>query len=647
MPALSVDVLARFDDFSKALGSMAGDASKVAGELSRSFGGIARTFGLLGGVSIGAGSLAILKSTVTELAALNDGANRAGISVEQLSSRINTLSPTGVGLEQLLDLYAKLTKSALAADNATSRQAEAFRQLGVKTRDALGNMRNADELVDDVAKALSRFADDGNKAAYAQAFFEESGQRLLPILTDIASKQREAASVTKEQAQAADDLADKLGEVGRNVDVVRQRIVADLIPTLDQLGSMFATAARNSESFSQSLAVVGKVKARELIGENVLEQLESARDELARLTKFRDELVSANSTGAVGLLRNIIGESSDVKLANDGIATLKALIATLDDLAAAQFDAAFAGFADFRPDSRAGTQKPSAPALRGTGAKPTERFQAALTLEQEALIKAVKGYQDVEQAAALYAETLKTLDQLFFADAISAQQYDVALQSLTRTSEARGSGEEDRLRAEAQAWRDAIDPLSEFVRLLERVDRAQELNIVSPAEAARIKEWLAETRGSLEDVTEYAREAARNIQDFLGESLNDVLSGNFEDIGDAFGQMIKRMLVEAAAANLARVLIGDYAKTGSIGGILGGVGAALAGGGGASAKSAIPVALSSGRAPAAAGGGGVTVIQHNTIGDGVQRGEVITAMTAAKNEAIREMVDMQRRRIIQ
>ena len=227
MPALSVDVLARFDGFSKALGSMAGDASKVAGELSRSFGGIARTFGLLGGVSIGAGSLAILKSTVTELAALNDGANRAGISVEQLSSRINTLSPTGVGLEQLLDLYAKLTKSALAADNATSRQAEAFRQLGVKTRDALGNMRNADELVDDVAKALSRFADDGNKAAYAQAFFEESGQRLLPILTDIASKQREAASVTKEQAQAADDLADKLGEVGRNVDVVRQRIVAD------------------------------------------------------------------------------------------------------------------------------------------------------------------------------------------------------------------------------------------------------------------------------------------------------------------------------------------------------------------------------------------------------------------------------------
>lgn len=79
------------------------------------------------------------------------------------------------------------------------------------------------------------------------------------------------------------------------------------------------------------------------------------------------------------------------------------------------------------------------------------------------------------------------------------------------------------------------------------------------------------------DIGEFALEAARNIQSSLGDGLYDILSGNFDNIGSKFGDMILRMAADAAAANLAGALFGDYDKSGQIGGILGNLAGSLFG----------------------------------------------------------------------
>lgn len=68
---------------------------------------------------------------------------------------------------------------------------------------------------------------------------------------------------------------------------------------------------------------------------------------------------------------------------------------------------------------------------------------------------------------------------------------------------------------------------------------------------------------------EFAVQAARNIQQSLGDGLYDILTGNFKDIGARFGEMITRMVADAAAANLASALFGDFDKSGQIGGWVG------------------------------------------------------------------------------
>jgi hypothetical protein len=102
-------------------------------------------------------------------------------------------------------------------------------------------------------------------------------------------------------------------------------------------------------------------------------------------------------------------------------------------------------------------------------------------------------------------------------------------------------------------------------------------------EAAAYGEAQAQADEAGKHVDQFAQRGAQNIQDALGQGLADMLNGNFDEIGKNFGNMIKRMAAEAAAAQLSRALFGDMVQGGSgsglFGAALGGLGAALGFGG--------------------------------------------------------------------
>ncbi|KTT23238.1 phage tail length tape measure family protein [Pseudacidovorax intermedius] len=91
------------------------------------------------------------------------------------------------------------------------------------------------------------------------------------------------------------------------------------------------------------------------------------------------------------------------------------------------------------------------------------------------------------------------------------------------------------------------------------------------------------------EADEFAKRAAGNIQDQIGQGLYDAVTGQFDNIGKAWLQLVLRMAAEAAAAKLSRAMFGDLVEGGSgsgtfgaalkaIGGVLG-----LVSGGGYSA----------------------------------------------------------------
>jgi hypothetical protein len=109
---------------------------------------------------------------------------------------------------------------------------------------------------------------------------------------------------------------------------------------------------------------------------------------------------------------------------------------------------------------------------------------------------------------------------------------------------------------------------------LESLKKIYDLQKVQIANAVREKvssdEVVALQKKEADKMQKIWENLAENVQRTLGQGLYDLMQGNFNNIGQAFTQMLERMLAEALAANLMRALFGGAAGGGGgIGGIIG------------------------------------------------------------------------------
>lgn len=175
---------------------------------------------------------------------------------------------------------------------------------------------------------------------------------------------------------------------------------------------------------------------------------------------------------------------------------------------------------------------------------------------------------------------------------------------------------------------------------------------------------------TVDTITDFAKRGQERLQDALGDTLFQALSGNFDDIGKAFGNLIKRMIAESLAADIMGALFGGAKGGGSGINILGTV-LAFFGGGRASGgptspgkmyevnEQGVPELLEYGgrefllsgkrsgyvRPLTAGGAGGAgTVISNDTynIGQGVSAGQVAASIRAANAELEARMRRMMR-----
>lgn len=132
------------------------------------------------------------------VAGLGAAAYKAGVAADDL----NTLSKvTGIGTEELQKYgYAadlvdvsveaiaksnkKLTKNAYAAANGSKSQAEAFKAIGVSVTDANGNLRDSEDIFQDVITNLGKMTNETERDALAQQLMGKSAAELNPLIED-------------------------------------------------------------------------------------------------------------------------------------------------------------------------------------------------------------------------------------------------------------------------------------------------------------------------------------------------------------------------------------------------------------------------------------------------------------------------------
>ena len=116
------------------------------------------------------------------------------------------------------------------------------------------------------------------------------------------------------------------------------------------------------------------------------------------------------------------------------------------------------------------------------------------------------------------------------------------------------TGRANALRAQLQVLNEefqAADP-SRFVILGEAIRNVE-------AELAKLEGSAIETADTM---SVFADQAARNIQTQLGDSLFQIAKGNFDNIAQAWGDMLLRLVVQAQAARLNEALFGGKGSGG-------------------------------------------------------------------------------------
>lgn len=253
-------------------------AKKFATQLDT---GIARAATLAAGAMVIAGGAALLmaKNIIADAAALDDLSDATGSSVENLSKLSNQAKISGTDFGTLQGLVLKLTAGMAGADDESSNVGRALKALGVDAKDPA-------EALQQVAVALSKYADGTGKAAIARDLFGKGGPAFLATLKDIAELQDVAATTSTRQAAEAEKLEKAIRRLSVEGTVFKDAVLSLIVPALNNLIERFKIARTEGEGLWAALNRAGTNTA-ELTGtiDRQVKQVEHVRKALEAAKK--------------------------------------------------------------------------------------------------------------------------------------------------------------------------------------------------------------------------------------------------------------------------------------------------------------------------------------------------------------------------
>jgi hypothetical protein len=516
LAVLSIDLVAQLAKLESGLDKAGRLAEKQASQMERAFSGVRVVAAGIGGVIAGAFSVAAVEQFFTSTINGIDALNDLADATGASIENISALEDVALRTGSSFDTVS----TALVKLNDVLKEAKPG-SVQAETLKAIGlsaeELKRIDpaEAMLKVAQALAKFADDGNKARIVQELFGKSIREVAPFLKDLAEKGKLNGTVTREQAEAADAFNKELAKLSKNITDVSRSVIGDMLPSLNRALDVW-----------KELGTVGAIRFN--MGrspfENQLTEFQKVRDELA---KKQEEL--ANFVPS----RGIYGTSNDAqreKLKADvtdleKLVKVRGMLLGLDDSAGAGRGGAAPGL-------------PAAPDVidpKKDRPKKVERLIDGLPVDR------VEAFRQSELAAtARVNEALAT-------SRLTEAELDLAHARYLSDTQTNATAE----------WREKLNN----------------------AELDRLEKLAEEQKEVHDKMTAFAEEAARNIQDALGDAVFQTLEGDFDNIGESWKRMLNRMAAEAIAADLNNALFGGTQQsfTGALGGGLGGAFGSIAG----------------------------------------------------------------------
>ncbi len=247
-------VLSAVDNLSpvlKSVNALSKNTRKYLGDVGSSLSSLAGKvgipLGLVSGLAAGLGALAI-KKYVTDFSAFSEAVMKSGFAMGMSNAEAQRMKyvaeQAGLQVESLQLSMGKLNKNLGAAGSGKNQDLEQLlKTLGVPLRGVNGQIRNAADMLPELAQAFVKNQDPVKQAAISTALFGKSYQNMLPFLNEgsegIANSLARfkllgdvVDDVDLKGAKAFGDQLQDLGFIGQNF----QRMIArELVPVLGPL----------------------------------------------------------------------------------------------------------------------------------------------------------------------------------------------------------------------------------------------------------------------------------------------------------------------------------------------------------------------------------------------------------------------------
>jgi lambda family phage tail tape measure protein len=237
--SLVVKLSAETSEFRADLGRTARLLDRHANDMKTSLQRVSSIAQTTFAVAIGATSVAALRDFVTHTleaaAALQGLSEQTGASTTALSGFTPVATISGTAIEAIGANLAKLSKGLAGVDDETAGATKALQFLGIRAKDASGNLRDPAEVMNDVALKLAEFEDGAGKTAIAMELFGKSGATMLPFLKDLAENQDLNIRLTAKQIEEADNASKAMGRMRAESNFVAQTLVTAAIPSMSVL----------------------------------------------------------------------------------------------------------------------------------------------------------------------------------------------------------------------------------------------------------------------------------------------------------------------------------------------------------------------------------------------------------------------------
>jgi hypothetical protein len=560
------------------------------------------------GVAAIAGLTSFTKKTLEAQDKLAKLSQKVNISVEDLAGLQHAGNLAGIGLDQITKAIKSVSTQLLDADSGLLESQRNFRALGVEIKDSGGKLRGAQDIIIELADKFKDMKDGTEKTALAVKLFGRAGLDIIPLLNQgsdalarFVQEGKELNPVTAESARQSEVFNDQMTRLKGVVSSVGIGIVNDIIPSLARLAEKFATAAVETQNFWEVLgggfltssAEFEKPRAAiEFLTEEIKRQEDKIKDlseGWSFFTGSRIKLAQTNIDIArakiAALNAELVQQQKDIfinptLLQVPGKGEFEASI--VNDVEQRKIEAAEKKITDFNQKLDEQIK------LFGASAPEVAAYKAELLGMNEEQVEFVRFKAEVLEGLKKEQELLQKNTASF----TQANDAFIAFREQQDADERSGERALERLRLEGDLIEETVEvreaQLAQFDAETEAREKLLELSKLTAVadqdaaeaaiEASKQRTILAgqlsaaneQRREEINEINEFGIQAARNLQTAFADFLFDPFDKGLKGMAIGFANTVRRMIAEAASAQLLKVLLGDFAG-GSGGGLLGGI----------------------------------------------------------------------------